>query len=195
MIILSIFRFCDGLEFGLFSNTFSCLFSYVDFDLCYFEYLCLLFKFEFEFEKINLFDAKYIRNIMMKVVTKKSLAVSKIDFVYFQVFFFFIFKIIQLTLISTNDHFIDFIHKRTHRTVLYDDFQTTESNFHYNKLNIHINNQFQLHFLILFPSIFICHFLYFFHLTTIYYSNTKDTDQLYIYTLSYRYVYVDEISC
>jgi len=126
---------------------------------------------------------------------KKSLAVSKIDFVYFQVFFFFIFKIIQLTLISTNDHFIDFIHKRTHRTVLYDDFQTTESNFHYNKLNIHINNQFQLHFLILFPSIFICHFLYFFHLTTIYYSNTKDTDQLYIYTLSYRYVYVDEISC
>ena len=45
---------------------------------------------------------------------KKSLAVSKIDFVYFQVFFFFIFKIIQLTLISTNDHFIDFIHKRTH---------------------------------------------------------------------------------
>lgn len=171
MIILSIFRFCDGLEFGLFSNTFSCLFSYVDFDLCYFEYLCLLFKFEFEFEKINLFDAKYIRNIMMKVVTKKSLAVSKIDFVYFQVFFFFIFKIIQLTLISTNDHFIDFIHKRTHRTVLYDDFQTTESNFHYNKLNIHINNQFQLHFLILFPSIFICHFLYFFHLTTIYYSN------------------------
>lgn len=68
MIILSIFRFCDGLEFGLFSNTFSCLFSYVDFDLCYFEYLCLLFK--FEFEKINLFDAKYIINIMMKVAKK-----------------------------------------------------------------------------------------------------------------------------
>ena len=70
MIILSIFRFCDGLEFGLFSNTFSCLFSYVDFALCYFEYLCLLFKFEFEFEKIILFDAKYIINILMKVAKK-----------------------------------------------------------------------------------------------------------------------------